>query len=85
MMNLQDYFLNHGMAGLDKLAEGSGLRKSYLLQLVYVPTRRPSLSSAQKLVEASGGQLTLNGLANPYKIGSIRREYTRQLRAKVNT
>lgn len=84
-MNLQDYFLKHGMAGVARLAERSGLQKSYLLQLVYVPTRRPSLASAQKLVEASNGRLTLNGLANPYKIGCLRREYKRQLRAKVNT
>lgn len=66
-MTLNDYFIKHGTKGLRELAEKAGTKLSYLLQLNYSTGKRPSIQMAQRLVEASGGALTLEGLANPQK------------------
>lgn len=67
-MTLNDYFITHGTKGLRDLALKAGTKLSYLLQLNYTPTKRPSMEMASRLVDASGGVLTLEGLANPKKI-----------------
>lgn len=70
-MNLQEYTIKHGTAKLHVLAELVGCKPTYLNNLLYAVNnnpekpKRPSMALAQKLVDASGGQLTLNGLANP--------------------
>ena len=66
-MTLNDYFIKHGTKGLRELAEKAGTKLSYLLQLNYSTGKRPSIQMAQRLVDASGGALTLEGLANPKK------------------
>lgn len=66
-MTLNEYFIQHGTKGLRELASKAGTKLSYLLQLNYTPTKRPSIPMALKLVDASDGVLTLEGLANPQK------------------
>lgn len=66
-MTLNEYFIKHGTQGLRDLAEKAGTKLSYLLQLNYSTGKRPSIPMALKLVEASDGALTLDGLANPQK------------------
>lgn len=66
-MTINDYFAKFGTKGLRELAARSGTKLSYLLQLNYVETKRPSMQLAVRLVEASDGILTLDGLANPQK------------------
>lgn len=65
---LNDYFRNHGTEGLRALAERAGTKVSYLLQLNYMPTKRPSVKMCERLVKASNGALTFEGLANPKKV-----------------
>lgn len=67
-MTLNDYFIQYGTSGLRELADKAGTKLSYLLQLNYTPAKRPSIQMASRLVEASGGKLTLEGLANPKKV-----------------
>lgn len=67
MGTINEYFIKHGTAGLRALAEKAGTKPSYLLQLNYMPSKRPSIDLAQRLVEASDGELTFEGLANPQK------------------
>ncbi len=67
-MTLNDYFMRHGTKGLRDLAEKAGTKLSYLLQLNYSTDKRPSIQMASRLVEASNGALTLEGLANPKKV-----------------
>lgn len=67
-MTINDYFAKFGTKGLRELAARSGTKLSYLLQLNYVETKRPSMQMAVRLIEASDGLLTLDGLANPQKI-----------------
>lgn len=67
MSTINAYFLAHGTEGLRTLAQKAGTKLSYLLQLNYMPTKRPSVAMAQRLIEASDGELTLEGLANPQK------------------
>lgn len=66
-MNINDYYIKYGMAGLEKLAEKAGTKLSYLKQLVYTTNKRPSIEMAERLVKASGGKLTYRDLANPVK------------------
>lgn len=67
-MNINDYYIKHGMPGLEKLALGANTKLSYLKQLVYTEGKKlPSIDMAQRLVDASGGELTFIGLANPVK------------------
>lgn len=66
-MNLNDYYIKHGTAGLERLAQESDTKLSYLKQLVYTTNKRPSIEMARRLVAASGGELTFDGLANPVK------------------
>lgn len=67
-MTINDYFVRYGTKGLQGLADRAGTKLSYLLQLNYSPSKRPSITMASRLVEASGGELTLEGLANPKKV-----------------
>lgn len=66
MATLNEYFRRHRTKGFEELARKSGTKLSYLLQLNYNPDRkRPSIDLATKLIEASNGELTYEGLANP--------------------
>lgn len=67
-MTLNDYFIKYGTAGLRALAKEAGTTVGYLLQLNYRPEKLPSIQMASRLVAASNGQLTLEGLANPQKV-----------------
>lgn len=67
-MTLNEYFHEYGRPGLVSLAQKTGTKLSYLLQLNYVTEKRPSLDLAQRLIDASGGKLTLEGLSNPKKV-----------------
>lgn len=66
-MTLSDYFKKFGRDGLRKLATKATTTDRYLIQLIYSPSRLPSIPLAKRLVEASGNLLTLKGLANPKK------------------
>jgi hypothetical protein len=66
-MNINDYYIEHGMSGLEKLAQASNTKLSYLKQLIYTEGKLPSINMAQRLVDASEGKLTFVGLANPVK------------------
>lgn len=66
-MGLADYLEKYGHKGLEELAEKAGTSKGYLTRLAYQPWARPSLNLAARLVKASGGVLTFEGLANPRK------------------
>jgi len=64
-MTLNEYYMTYGLDGLRELAKRAGTKVSYLLQLNYDSSKRPSLQMAQRIVEASGGVITLDDLANP--------------------
>lgn len=66
-MTLNDYFIKYGIKGLRELAEKAGTKLSYLLRLNHSTGKRPSIQMAQRLVAASDGAFTLEGLANPTK------------------
>lgn len=66
-MNINDYYIKHGTSGIERLAQQAKTKLSYLKQLIYSPEKRPSISMAQRLVKASGGELTFDDLANPVK------------------
>lgn len=68
MATINDYFLKYGTEGFRKLAAKAGTSVGYLQQLNYSTKKRPSISMAEKLIEASNGELTFEGLANPRKI-----------------
>lgn len=71
LMNLQDFYLKVGNAGVKELAARMGRSEGWLKSLIYGPrnekTRKkmPSLSVAVQLVKKSGGVLTYEGMANP--------------------
>jgi hypothetical protein len=67
MGTINDYLLKYGQAGFARLAKRAGTKVSYLNQLNYDTNKRPSMEMAQRLVKASGGEITLDGLANPKK------------------
>lgn len=69
-MTIAEYYERHGLEGLRKLAtatlpDGSGTDLSYIRALLYSPTKNPSLKMAIALVDASGGELSFEGLAYP--------------------
>lgn len=66
-MTLSDYFKQKGRDALRDLAAAAGVSDGYLLGLIYQPERLPSTGLCKRLVDASGGLLTLDGLANPQK------------------
>lgn len=66
-MTLSEYFSIHRMQGLRRLADETGCKLGYLQQLLYVPTKKPSMTVATRLIKASNGELTYEGLANPIK------------------
>lgn len=68
MSTLNAYFLKHGKAGLRHLAAKTGAKVGYLQQLNYVTRKKPGKKLALKLVEASNGEITLEGLDNPVKV-----------------
>ena len=65
---LNAYYRRHRKAGFKALAEKAGTTMGYLYQLNYVPTKKPSLAMAKRLVEASNGEITYEGLDNPRKV-----------------
>lgn len=64
-MTLYEYYVVHKTEGLRELAERAGTKLSYIRQLIYETRKRPSVDMAAKIIEASGGQVTLDGLCNP--------------------
>lgn len=82
-MTLNAYFLRHGRAGLRALALATGARFGYLQQLNYVTRKKPSMALALKLVAASGGEITLDGLANPVKVLKRPRRTTPEMDAQI--
>lgn len=64
-MTLYEYYFVHGTDGLTKLAADAGTKLSYLRQLIYETRKRPSIEMASKIIDASGGKITLHGLCNP--------------------
>ena len=66
-MNINDYYIKHGTSGIATLATEAGTKTSYIKQLIYTAGKRPSISMAERLVKASGGELTYADLANPVK------------------
>jgi len=81
MGTINDFFIKHGTEGFRRLAERAGTKVSYLLQLNYMPSKVPSVRMAQRLIAASDGELTLEGLANPQK--RLAREVRRQQAAEA--
>lgn len=75
-MGIGEFLEQYGRAELDRVAEKAGASKAYLLRLAYQPTAMPSLKLSKRLVEASDGRLTFEGLANPRKC-SRRRKHDR--------
>lgn len=65
-MTLYDYYTKNGASAIAELAEKTQSSHKYLMGCVY-RARCPSMQLASKLVAASGGQLTYEGLANPTK------------------
>lgn len=63
--SIAEFYDHSGLEGLRRLAEGAGTDLSYIRALLYSPTKNPSLKMAIALVEASGGELTFEGLAYP--------------------
>lgn len=62
-MNLAEYSLLYGDAGLRQLAADCATKVSYLKQLIYQPTvKEPSLSMAVALCVSSGHRLTCGEL-----------------------
>lgn len=64
-MTIADFYEKHGLDGLRRLADGAGTDLSYIRALLYSPAKNPSLKMAIALVDASGGELTFDGLAYP--------------------
>lgn len=67
-MNLHDYYKKHGTDGLVALAASVGSTLGYMQQLLYQPEKLPSIKMASKMVSASKGELTFEGLANPVRL-----------------
>lgn len=65
MTTIVQYYVLKGEAGMRRLAEDTGLRLSYLMQLVYDQRKRPSAEAALSIIKASGDLITLEGLCNP--------------------
>lgn len=61
------FYRTHGQKGLRELANSVGTTEGYLVQLSYNPKKRPSVGLAKKLIDASGGEITLDGICNPIK------------------
>lgn len=72
MSTLAEYQAIHGTEGLRRLADATGTKLSYLRQLICNAGKKPSADMALKLIQASGGKLTLEGLVNPVGQGSGR-------------
>ena len=66
-MTITEYFIQHRHAGLRKLADGAGTKYRYMLQLVYKEERTPSARLIKKLIAASEGVLTFEGLSTPIR------------------
>lgn len=64
-MTLAEYQQIYGTEGLRNLADSCGTKLSYIRKLICVTTNRPSSEMALKMIEASGGKLTLEGLVYP--------------------
>lgn len=64
-MTLSEYQQIYGTAGLIRLAERAETQLSYIRQLICTAGKRPSAAMALRLIRASDGQITLEGLANP--------------------
>lgn len=60
---MTEYFNKYKTLGIRALAERANTKPSYLLQLVYSPTKVPSLPMALRLVRGSDRKLTFEGLA----------------------
>ena len=56
IMNIRDYHKVAGNDGLQRLADKAGTSFDYIRQMMY-GFRRPSVTLAERLVEASDGQL----------------------------
>ncbi len=81
-MTLRKYQQIYGPAGLERLAIAAGTSRNYLWRLICSPTRLPSASLALQLIRASGGELTLEGLA--YPTGGVRRDHVKGSLPKVS-
>lgn len=68
MSTIAAYFAKYRIHGLRRLAKATHCKPGYLQQLVVNPKKRPSMSLAQRLVHASNGELSFEGLANPVRI-----------------
>ena len=66
-MTINEYFIRHRTDGLRRLADRAQTKLSYLLQLNYTPTKLPSIKMAKRLIDASDGELSFDGLLNPTK------------------
>lgn len=64
---INDWYRAHRRRGLRELAEKVGTTDHYLMQLNYNPAKRPSADLALRLIEATDGAITLEGLCNPVK------------------
>lgn len=64
---INDFYRAHRRRGLRELAQKTGTTDHYLMQLNYNPAKRPSVDMALKLIEATDGEITLEGLCNPVK------------------
>lgn len=60
-MDLKAFRDENGRDGLERLAENVGTSYGYLIQILH-GFSKPSPKLARQLVEASGGQLTLEAL-----------------------
>lgn len=71
-MRLSEYFLDFGQDAFLALAKKARASVSYLTRLAYTRDL-PSMPLAKRLVRASDGKLTLEGLSDPIPIAEMRR------------
>ena len=65
---LIDFLAVYGRPGLREIAKTAGTEEIYLVRLCYDACKRPSLGLADKLIRASEGFLTVEGLLNPARV-----------------
>ena len=69
-MTLAEYQAIYGTKGLVELAERAGTKLSYIRKLICVEGSVPSAPMCLRLIDASNGRLTLQGLVHPVGQGS---------------
>jgi len=65
---INEFYRKYRRKGLRDLAIRTGTTDTYLMQLNYDVSKRPSVDLALRLIRESQGEITLEGICNPKKI-----------------